>query len=31
VAVWIPCCISDIAFPLLFVHEPNANAIHSHD
>lgn len=22
-AVWIPCCVSDIIFPLLFVHPPN--------
>jgi len=22
-AVWIPCCLSDIVFPLLFVKEPN--------
>jgi len=24
-AVWIPCCISDIAFPLLFVKEARRN------
>ena len=22
-AVWIPCCVSDIVFPLLFIKEPN--------
>lgn len=22
-AVWIPCCVSDIVFPLMFVKEPN--------
>ena len=23
-SVWIPCCVSDIAFPLLFVREPKS-------
>ncbi len=25
-AVWLPCCISDIVFPLLFVKEPRKNS-----
>jgi hypothetical protein len=28
-AVWLPCCISDIVFPLLFV-KPAANVTHAH-
>jgi hypothetical protein len=27
-AVWIPCCVSDIVFPLLFVRENRVHAIH---
>ncbi|NQT21967.1 MAG: hypothetical protein HQ579_00850 [Candidatus Omnitrophica bacterium] len=29
IAVWIPCCISDIAFPLLFVGKTNKR-VHAH-
>ncbi|MCF7916612.1 MAG: hypothetical protein K9L61_02415 [Candidatus Omnitrophica bacterium] len=29
IAVWIPCCISDIAFPLLFIKD-DQQEIHSH-
>jgi hypothetical protein len=29
VSVWVPCCFSDIAFPLLFVSERNKVCIHS--
>jgi Trk-type K+ transport system membrane component len=29
IAVWLPCCISDIAFPLLFVKEKNEE-MHQH-
>ena len=29
-AVWLPCCISDIVFPLLFV-KSSMNPSHSHD
>jgi hypothetical protein len=29
-AVWIPCCISDIVFPLLFVKEPVYHKTHTH-
>jgi hypothetical protein len=29
IAVWLPCCISDIVFPLLFVN-PDVELSHSH-
>jgi len=30
IAVWIPCCISDIVFPLLFVKNNSKNLNHTH-
>ena len=32
IAVWVPCCLSDIVFPLLFVkgRKDIANLSHSH-
>ena len=30
VAVWLPCCVSDIIFPMLFVREPHLHAGHHH-
>ncbi|MFC1807149.1 hypothetical protein ACFL0T_02140 [Candidatus Omnitrophota bacterium] len=30
IAVWLPCCISDIAFPLLFVKDPKDHIGHNH-
>lgn len=30
VAVWLPCCVSDIVFPMLFVREPHLHAEHHH-
>ncbi len=30
VAVWLPCCISDIVFPLLFIKSPDKLPSHSH-
>lgn len=29
-AVWLPCCTSDIVFPLLFTREPNHHHDHHH-
>ncbi|MDO8494218.1 MAG: hypothetical protein Q7S68_02660 [Deltaproteobacteria bacterium] len=29
-AVWIPCCLSDIVFPLLFTDNPHAGCHHHH-
>ena len=29
-AVWIPCCLSDIIFPLLFVKEKSAHLVNGH-
>jgi len=29
-SVWLPCCISDIVFPLMFVKEGEANHAHQH-
>lgn len=29
-SVWLPCCISDIVFPLLFVKDPKSYEHHSH-
>lgn len=31
VAVWLPCCVSDIIFPMLFVRSPHLHAGHHHD
>ncbi len=28
-AVWLPCCVSDIIFPLLFVRDKNATCMHT--
>jgi hypothetical protein len=30
IAVWFPCCLSDIVFPLLFVKDRNAHVPHTH-
>lgn len=30
IAVWFPCCLSDIAFPLLFVGRKGPNSSHEH-
>jgi hypothetical protein len=30
IAVWIPCCFSDIVFPLFFVREGEAHHHHHH-
>jgi hypothetical protein len=30
VAVWLPCCVSDIVFPMLFVRAPHLHAEHGH-
>lgn len=30
IAVWFPCCLSDIVFPLLFVKDRNAHTPHAH-
>lgn len=30
IAVWLPCCISDIVFPLLFVGRPAKEKVHRH-
>jgi hypothetical protein len=29
-AVWLPCCVSDIIFPMLFVRSPHLHAGHHH-
>jgi hypothetical protein len=31
IAVWLPCCVSDIVFPMLFVRAPHLHAGHVHD
>jgi hypothetical protein len=31
VAVWLPCCVSDIIFPMLFVRAPHLHAGHVHE
>ncbi len=30
IAVWLPCCVSDIIFPLLFVRSPHLHGGHHH-
>jgi hypothetical protein len=30
IAVWLPCCVSDIVFPMLFVRAPHLHAGHVH-
>jgi hypothetical protein len=30
VAVWLPCCVSDIIFPMLFVRSRDPHAVHHH-
>ena len=30
VAVWLPCCLSDIVFPMFFVREPHLHVAQSH-
>lgn len=30
IAVWLPCCVSDIIFPMLFVRSPHLHAGHHH-
>jgi hypothetical protein len=30
IAVWLPCCMSDIVFPMLFVRSPHLHAGHHH-
>ena len=30
IAVWLPCCVSDIVFPLLFVSRATREAVHEH-
>lgn len=30
IAVWLPCCVSDIVFPLLFVRSPHLHVGHHH-
>jgi len=30
IAVWLPCCVSDIIFPMLFVREPHLHTGHHH-
>src|SRR5574344_693781 len=30
IAVWIPCCVSDIVFPMLFIPDVNVELIHHH-
>jgi hypothetical protein len=30
IAVWLPCCVSDIVFPMLFVRAPHLHAGHQH-
>jgi hypothetical protein len=30
VAVWLPCCVSDIIFPMFFVRAPHLHAVHDH-
>lgn len=31
IAVWLPCCFSDIIFPMFFVHSPHLHAGHEHE
>ena len=31
IAVWLPCCVSDIIFPMLFVRAPHLHAEHVHE
>jgi hypothetical protein len=30
IAVWLPCCVSDIVFPMLFVRAPHLHVAHDH-
>jgi hypothetical protein len=30
IAVWLPCCVSDIIFPMIFVRKPHLHAAHEH-
>ncbi|OHB65008.1 MAG: hypothetical protein A2Y76_07075 [Planctomycetes bacterium RBG_13_60_9] len=30
IAVWLPCCVSDIVFPMLFVRSPHVHVGHHH-
>jgi len=30
IAVWLPCCFSDIIFPMFFVRSPHLHAAHTH-
>jgi hypothetical protein len=30
IAVWLPCCMSDIVFPMLFVRSPHLHLAHEH-
>jgi len=30
IAVWLPCCVSDIVFPMLFVRSPHLHLEHQH-
>ena len=30
IAVWLPCCVSDIVFPMLFVRSPHLHVEHHH-